>query len=498
MRFLLILSAGISLWGVSAQAQTMSFEDVLNEAFSNHPDIAASHVKVKISEAGRRQVEGDLDTRYGASIGYSSDISPTTSPFAADETKVSFLSGQVSKPFADGSTLIGTLKYNKAESLYPGSFNPAFLPDPNPSYQHQIDLIYRYPLASGAGNPNYFYQKEAGTHEVKAAEYQVLMLKEQLANQAIGLYFQFILNDLSLKLADDAEVRAKQLLSYQVKREQFGLIEEAERLQAEALLAMRKFQQVQAVASREVSQAALNRFMFKDGDSPLKLKTIPIETQIKTHAQMLDSAEQRRPIFTVLTEQYAAAQARLAMVQDSDEYQLDLVGQVGSRALDASAGTAFGQGFTLDERYISLQLEFGDVLGHNTSRQMIRKAVLALESIKFEKTKALESLETELANITVLLKSGQATLGAAKLQVAAEKKKFAAEMARYQEGRSSTATITQFEGDLRSSQLRALIQKVSLEQTGYRLALALGELPVLKQIPTSQLQTNQMQTRSNP
>ncbi len=474
---LLVLSALIFI--PELQAKELQFNDVLQTAFARHPDLQSSHLSIEMKVAEGAQLDGVLDTRYGAKLGFSDEVSPTTSPFAAEQTSASFVAGQISRPFSDGSSLTGSINYNRAELTYPGSVPLNFRSDPNPIYQHQIDLIYRYPLANGSGKPSYHLQKEANEQEVKAARLSVLMLKEQLANQAIGLYFQLVFNDLSMKLADDAVIRAKQLLTYQKKRERFGLIEKAERLQAEALLAMRQLQLVQAIAARDMAQTSLNRFMFEDGDEPVTPLLTSVSITDGAVEELLQKAKMNRPVFAVLEAQIEAAKARLAMAEANDDYQLDVVGQVGSRALDGNAGAALGQGFTLNDRYIAVQLEFSDVWNHTAGRAAIQKGVLAVENINYERLKVIENLKTELAGVKSRLRNGAVILKASKQQVAAEGKKYRAEMVRYSEGRSTTAIVNQFEGDLRASELRALIEQVSLDKATYQLALALGELSLV-------------------
>jgi len=462
-----------------AKEATLSFNDVLSTVFANNTQLKSSVLQVEMKDAEGKQLDGSLDTRYGGSVGINNEIAPTTSPFAATETSAGFLTGKVVKPFTDGSTLTGSLKYTSAQLIYPNTVNPLFQSSPNPLYQHQIDLIYRYPLAKGKDNPSYQYQKDAVTQESQAAIYQTAMMKEQLANQTIGRYAQFVLNDLSLTLAKDATLRARQLLVYQKKQESFGLLEADDRLPTQALLAARELQQTQAVAAKAAAQTALNRLMNQDGDTALNLKLKPFHVPLKSVPMLLEQATKSRPVFRMLDAQYAAAESRLSMVQASGDYQLDVVGQIGTRALDGSAGTALVQGLTVDDRYIGISLEFSDVWNNKSNRYAIERNVLVLESIQLERRKTHEDLETEIANLHVTLRSGEATLKAAQRQVAAERKKYKAQMTRYKEGRTTTAVMIQYEGDLRSAELRDLMQQVNLSVTEYQLALALGKLPGL-------------------
>lgn len=462
------------------QAKALSLSDVLSYAFAKSPDLQASSVQVNMQRANSLQLDGALDMHYGASIGLSNEIAPTTNPFAPKETNAAFIAGQAVQPFTDGSTLTATLKYNRAELIYPSSVIPAFQSKPNPQYQHQIDLMYRYPLAAGSGNPNYTYQKEASLAEEKAARLRVALVKEKIAAQAIGMYAQFVLSDLSLKLAEDAALRAGQLLENQQKRESFGLVEKADRYQTEALLAARKLQLAQAKADKRTSQTALNRLMYQDANTPLTLKFNSPQIQLQSVSKLLLKAESKRPIFKVLEAQYTAAEAQLNLAQASSDYQLDLIGQVGTRALDGSAGTAFTRGFNpVHDRYIGISVEFSDVLDNKSSHAAVQKSVLVLESINIERHKTVLDLHTEIATLLNDLRSARITLKASKAQVKAEKKKYHAEIERYQKGRTPTSMVIQFEGDLRAAQLREAIQRVSLGVAEYQLALAVGELPEL-------------------
>jgi len=471
-----LMALCLALVPTNLQAQSISFSEVLSAVYAKHPDLQMTNLQIQMRKAESEGIDGALETRYGASAGISDEKSPATNAFSPGGTSVAFLSGQVSQPFSDGSQLTGTLNYNRAELSYPSTVPANFQSTPNPVFKHQIDLIYRYPLAKGAGNPSYQFQKEASLQDIQAAQWQVRMVKEQLANQSIGVYFQIKLDDLSLRLAKDAMKRANDLLAYQKQRESFGLIEKADRLQTEALVAARKSQLTQAKAARDMAQTNLNRLMYQDGNNALEPQSDVVSIQRTSHEDMLKRVQFNRPVFKMLDAQYAAAESRLNIAKDADAYQLDVVGQIGSRALEGSGGAALGQGFTLDDRYVALKVEFSDSWQHTSGAAAIQRQLLALESINLERSKMVENFATDIATISDMQRSGELTLRALQQQVIAERKKFEAESKRYQEGRGSTVTAIQFEGDLRAAELRTVIQKVALDQAAFRLALTLGEL----------------------
>ncbi len=464
-----------------APAEPISLAHAIRETLAHHPDIAIARLGPEFSKSEQERLDGMLDPRVTARIGASDEKSPTTSPFAANQTQSGQVYGAITKPLQDGSTLTGSLNYNRTKLNYPATVPGAFQSTLNPVYSNQIDLIYRYPFLRGHGNPAYHEMMRAAEKDEASSRWEVEMLKEVLAGQAIMLYYQLAIEELRLDIADKAIARTEKLLRYQKHREQFGLIEKADRLQAEALLATRRMDRSSAEATVKAARISLNRLMSQDGNraiSPLGNEPV-IQANILnelTVDQLVKEAVTQRPVFKSLEAKLAAAQARLTAAKDQHDTQVDLVGQVGSRALEGSAGRAAGQGFNLTDRFVSLSVELNDTLGGSATHAGIRQAELARQQVQLEKIQATESLTSDLSTILQQLISGSQTLQAAKLRTKAESQKFNAEMRRYKEGRSNTATIIQFEGDLQLAELQAAIQKSSLQLATYQLELTKGTL----------------------
>jgi len=462
-------------------AEPVSLVQALRETLANHPDLAIAKLSPEFSKTEQERIDGMLDPRVSARIAASDEKSPTTSPFAANQTQSGQFHGGITKPLEDGSTLTGSINYNRTKLNYPATVPTTFQSTLNPIYSHQIDLIYRYPLLRGHGNPAYHEMMQAAEQDEAASRWQVEMLKESLAGQVIAHYYQLAIEELRLEIADKAIARTESLLRYQRQREQFGLIEKADRLQAEALLATRRMDRSSAEAAVSAARIALNRLMFRDGanqTSPLGNEPIIGSTALNdlTTSGLVKEAVRKRPVFRSLEAKLAAAQARLSAAKDQHDTQLDLIGQIGSRALEDRPGRAVSQGFNLTDRYISFGIELSDTLGGKTTHAGIRQAELARQQVELEKIQATEALTTALSTTLQQLKSGEQTLRAANRRIEAETKKFAAEMKRYREGRSNTAAIIQFEGELQLAELQAAIQKTSLQLATQQLQLTRGRL----------------------
>ena len=464
-----------------AFAQPISLAEVVQATLSNHPDIPLGELQTSSAQIEQQRISGMLDPRVSARAGASDEKSPTTSPFAATQTKSSQFSGSINQPLSDGSSLTGSLNYTRNRLSYPASVPTAFQSTLNPIYSNQIDLTYRYPLLRGHGNPAYHELLNAAANDEASARWQVDMLKEGLARQAVLLYYQLAIEELNLKISTNAIARAEKLLKYQRSREQFGLIEKADRLQADALLATRQLEKRNTEAAVAQARTALNRLMTQSGDQNISPSTN--EPMIKEDElsqldidSLIASATEKRPIFSSLKARMDAANARFNVAEDQHDTQIDLVGQVGSRALENSAGKAFGQGFNLNDRFVAISVELSDTLNGNATHAGIRQAELARQQIMLEKVQATESVTSELSTVLNQLNYGIRTLKAAEERVSAESQKFNAEIERYKEGRTNTANIIQFEGDLNGAELQAALQKTSLQMATQQLKLAEGTL----------------------
>lgn len=470
----------------TASAQSISLADVIHETFANSPDIPLSQLGRDFVKVEQQRIEGMLDPSVSGRIGYSDEKVPTVSPFASSKTQFAQLSGNISKPLEDGSTLTGSLNYNRTKLGYPASVPPDFLPSINPVYQNQIDLTYRYPLLRGHGNPAYHEEMAASRQDEEAAIWRVEILKEQLAEQATMAYFRLTADNLTVNLAKGTIERAEKLLKYQKMREQFGLIERSDRLQAEALLATRRMDLSLAEATSRQGETNLNRLMLRAPDAPLDpglnggifltdaVEKKPLDT-------LLAEAEKIRPAFRVVEASLAASNARISAARNQHETQIDLIGQIGSRALNERAGSALGQGFTLNDRFVSLSVELSDTITGNATKAAIKRAELSRQQALLERLQLRESVKSQLASAITRLNSSHKTATAATQRARAEKNKFNAEVERYRSGRSDTATVILFEGDLFTAELQAAVRQVLLRLATHQLALARGTLlPALK------------------
>lgn len=461
-----------------AMAEPASLSDVLHIVLNKHPNLALARIQEQSLEIEQQNIEGILDPRFSVAASVSDETTPVSSPFAASGSNIGLLTGNISKTLGDGSTMAANFAYSRSKLSYPANVPITFQPSINPTYQQQINLIYRYPLLRGHGNPSFNEQLSNNEYNVVAARWNTMIQQEQLIAQSISLYYQIASNIIAKKLAQEAVQRARKLLAYQKKRQVFGLIEASDRYQAEALLAARQVEYNNAKATLRHSVTSLNRLMLRDSNDPIQTHTTPSKDHFVLHSmqEWLKLAKQQRPIFHMLAAQQAANDGMLNIAHDQHDMQLDVIGEVGSRALSASYRHALGQGFTLNDRFVSIGFELKDTMNKRSSKAAILQAELGHERIRLQRVQALENIETELSSALTLYQNGKMMKKTTQLRQQAERIKFNAEIARYREGRSDTATLIQFEGDLRNAELQAALQDIQIQLAEKQIELATGSM----------------------
>jgi len=464
------------------QAQAITLDAVLRLALSHHPDVKLAQLTPLLDQAQQTQVEGLLDGRLGVTAAASNTRTNTVSPFAAVGTTNIQMGYQLTQPLANGDTVTGSFSMVRNLQKYPSTMPLAFQPSINPLYQSQIDLTWRTPLLKGRGNPNYHGQLAAAEFSKRADRWKVEVVRYQLAGQVLAAFFQQRINQIRLRLAKDTRHRAQQLLYYQRKQEAFGLIERADRLQSEALLATRQTEVVQAQASVAASAVILQRLLVVDA-LPKQLSAAPLHQHALPNLHRLQQiAHDNRPEFKLLDARLAAADSELELAQADDATQLDLVGQIGTRAQEGMFDRAFRSGLSVSHRFAQLSLELSDSVGSHVEQAAISRAEVAREQVIVQQEQTVRTIGDTLATMRINVQMGYRLLDASVKQVQAEKAKFKAEMLRYRAGRSDSATVIQFEGDLRRSALQQALQAESLKLAERQLQLARGDWSVMAAI----------------
>ncbi|OIO71351.1 MAG: TolC family protein [Zetaproteobacteria bacterium CG12_big_fil_rev_8_21_14_0_65_55_1124] len=464
-------------FSAQADAQELSLSNVVQAVLQQNPNLSLSRTDTAIAAADEQRVQGLLDTSINGSISGSDEQIPVASDFQAAENRILQINGGISQPLSNGDTLGIQASYSRSGQAFTSPL-AAQLARFNPAYRSQIDVTYRHALLRGADRPDYSLGLESVQAKTEAASLSEYIVARTLALSALNAFFRLASDDINVTIARQAVERARQVLRYQKYRQEFGLIEQAEALQAEALLAARQTDLQRAHAARQMDASALSRLMLRKTGQNISLTLPPLSASASTPD--IDAAEKtalvQRPDVRAVDARLKAAEADLAAAQDIDSTQLDVVAQLGTRSLDGKPAPAAAQGFSVNDRFASLSLEMQDSLGRNSAKAAIRKAELARQRLSDQRQQSLEQIRDDLSAAINAIDTGIPSLRMARLQAIAEQKKYQSELSRYREGRSNTATVVQFEGELRNAELQERLQQLTLQLAHYQLAWAQGSL----------------------
>lgn len=462
----------------SNNAKALKLKHIVDTLIKQHPELNLKSLEIDLSKQDSEIIRGQLDSRWNADLSYQQNQPAVNNTFTPSETDVLSTNIGISKPFSSG----GNLSLNFNLSRTDQTTNPLFTPTFNPSVQNTLSLRYQLPLMKDAGRPQYHKNLIAALANVEVSKQQKLITLRSLGLQALNTYYKLLADDNSIRLAEVAVKRSKELLNYQRLREKFGLVEKADRMQTEALVAARKLQLQQAKAQKSSDQVELNIIMNAPTDSLVEVQSNLVEIKIsKDIKKALEIAQQKRPELSMLEALNQAAQARFELAKSDNRMQLDVVAEAGLMGLDADAGGAIGDTFNTEERFAGISIVANDLFGRHSAKANLAKAKLLVEKTRLEKVITMKNISDNLAATITAINTGIDSLKFARQQVAAEKRKYAAELRRYRGGRSDTATIIQFEGELSSAELAAESQNIVLNMLAKQLAWHEGQfLELLK------------------
>ncbi len=476
--FLICCCFSLPSWGAEASSMlpaSLSLKTALQRAITHSSALHIAQLQEQDIHWNQQQLRTSQDPKASIKGQISDDRTPSSSPFAPVQNNIAFIQGNITQPLEHGDTLTLSAQYTRAHSSYSSTIPRSFQSTMNPSYQQQIDLIYRYPLLKGHDNAAYLNQLQQLTHNQEALRWQRLAQREQIAAQVGQLYFQLAANQVAITLSQDALKRSQRMLVYQQKREYLGLVERSDRLATKALLAARQADVVNAQNTYRNTQTILNRLMQQPYNTPI-MPIIPSPNGAKFSSldTLIQQAEHNRPIFHALQAQIQAAQAQLRLAQNNDQAQLDVVGQIGTRSLSGTAGQTLVQGFSLKDRYIALSMEWSDNISQKDMHSSIRKAALQSERIQLQQQQTRDDTITELSKAITQWYNATQTEQALQYQQSIEQMKFREDMRRYREGRSDTSTIIQSEGALQQVSLQTSLQNIQRQQALFRIQLLTG------------------------
>ena len=467
---LLLLLAFISLFissVVTANERTAyTFDQVLQQVVETYPSLKLAQLQVERARQQMIQVESTLTWNLNAGAGISHDVS-----FIGAPSDVADLSAGLNRKLKSGDSfgVSGQYKYSD-DSL---TFGPTI---PNPAHRTYLDLNYRLTLGRGTGNPEYtqgLVSAEAGVMFEKANEYSV---RNQLANQTLDLFYNAAKIRSRLATARSAVKRAQRLKNYIREREELGLSEEKDRLQADAQYRARLSNVKNLEVSWQQVRTTLNRLMGNKWDQEFE-PVINLEIIVQPDSNQIDTiftdVKQNSPDLLRTEAVIKLSEADIEIQKDTRKDRLDVVASIGTRTASGDAAAGF-----VDESDTAggLRLEYQRALDKRGFDARLYQAQLDKQIAEDDNSKIHDDLKYQVSGLVAEIDASKYSLDAFHSRLKSENLKFEDALKRYDLGRVETDRLIDFENELQTARFELEDQRIDYERRYKSLNILRGTI----------------------
>lgn len=467
LKMFLLLSFFTSL---ASFAQDLTLENYLRDVELKNGGVRGTTMS---SEALKlRQDEGSLFFRpsFFLTGELMDDQRPTTAPvFQGTQTLRQTLRAGLLQNFRTGTKT--TLSYNYYKTQINGA-SPTVLPN-----KMFFDVAPMLEVTQSLWRN--FLGKEFEATEVvqnaatEAQKYRDQFQLKQTMMQARNAYWRLYFAQRSLRVQEESLERAVKLRDWNRNRVRSNLVDEAELLQAEANLQNREMEHQDTLT--EVATALREFNSIRESDEPVDLSVQnDRESEYILGANLPQKGKVREDILaTIALNRVSQAQAEIG----TEKYKpnLELYGNYSINGRDKQYADAREQAFAATRpmsvvgvRFVT-PLDFGAVADYKKSYAQEKVAnEIKLKRKVFEVEKEWEILAERFNNFRERLKLTQ------KLEKVQERK-LLSEKRRYNQGRTTTFQVLQFEQDYANAQLLKLRNERELLVVYNQLMLFSGE-----------------------
>ena len=354
----------------------------------------------------------------------------------------------------------------------------------NPSTTDLLSLSFTQPLLRGGWHEYATSQQKLARLEYKKQIERTREARRLLLLDVTNTYWDVVAAREELRVAGITHELAKRQLEQNQRRLEAGVGTEVEVLQAEANVAVRVQEALDAKVGVAEAVDALKRILFPGTDGRTWSYEILPVTPIPEPGS--DPATSWRAALAVALEERAelalqryeieASEVRLAQTESEQRPGLDLILSANGRGFDGDPEEAIGEALGLDFPSTSAGLRFSFPLLNRTARNAYFAARSALRSAHL----VYDQLETQVASevrtsLRQVLYQAQA-LEAARVSLDLAKRQLEAEEARLREGLSTTFTVLEFQRELAAALSSETAARVAYAKALAALLAAQGRL----------------------
>jgi outer membrane protein TolC len=431
----------------------ITLEDYLNEVREKNTSVRGLKISTEAKEL--RRTEGTLFFKpsFFLTGEYSDDQRPTLAPaFQGTQTIRHTLRAGLSQNFRTGTK--ATLSYNYYKNQLNG-VNPSLVParqffDVAP----QIELtqsLWRNFLGS-----EFEATEKAQIAQVDAARWNDQYLAKQVLINAENAYWRLYVAQTSLKVVEESLERAKKIRDWNANRVRNNLTDESDLVQADANLQSRELGLQDTKTEIDTALRDFNSIRQVEGEVVNLEGTKGKDSSYILDASLPQKMKMREDVRAFLAnKELALANAELG--RQRNRPNLELYANYSMNGRDANSyNDAYDMAFSNRRPYsvygirFTMPLDLSALSDYKKAyAQEVTASDLQFQRKQYEVDREYEILQERFANFKQRLKLTQK-------MVQIQEKKLSVEKRRYNQGRTTTFQVLQFEQDFAEAQLLKL------------------------------------------
>ena len=455
----------VSLLGANFIVRPISLTEAVQLALENNYDVQIVRQNPIIAGFNLRGAYGAYDPVFGVGASYQSvtrpsDFDPETGTFRASNRSGDRIDTGLSGYLPTGLTYDVGGEVNRTE--IPG--NEEF--PPQEDYQGNAGITLRQPLLRGFWIDNQRLAILINQRDLSISEWQ---FREQLITtlaQVELAYYDLILRRENIRVQRSALEWANQLLQENKKRVEVGALAPLDEKQAESEVARYVAQLLQAEQNYTVQQNLLKNLITQDFANWTNVVFDPVETLVAVPASptLPESWRQgltMRPELQQLKYSLESQNISLRFLKNQLWPSLDLVGSYGHDSLSPSYGRAIRDLREDDFNSYSYGVRLSIPVGNISARNNYKAGVARKEQLLLQYKQLEQAIMVEIDNAIKLLHSQFQQVEATRQARLFAQDALAAEQKKYENGKSTSFLVLQFQRDLiqrRFEELSALAE----------------------------------------
>ena len=418
------------------QAGEVDLEQYLQQIRSSHPFFIQQALSGEIEREQQHRFLGEEDWVVNASPSYSHyERSKISSAFVVEKQDSLTLNAGLERTFwTDGSRLSIDYDYTYTDQLFGqpvGSFD---------EHGNGINITYSLPLMKNKGGVLSRLDYELQAYSIDLTEINSIESQENFLEQQALLFIDWVFITEQRQIAENRLILANNELTHTKNKFRSRVVAEVDVLRAQDAVINAR----QDLSTIETQWRAFQAELATQSNNPFPDQMVP-RFDLYT-LQTVPPVDQALELLQKNIRQLRAIDLQMAQMEKLEsglgnqlkpELDLVLAGGLRSEASDLSGSARFNQ-----PQYM-IGVNFRYPLGQRSVTADISKARLQQQQLRAKRTSLSRQLEAQLRNMLVQLNELEGIIALNKEQIEVAQLRTAAELKRYNQGRSELSFVIQ-------------------------------------------------------